>query len=376
MRNRFLRRGQTCFACLGAAMIIQLLGAVVRPANAEISWEGGVTTTYQYADDDRVDPEFTASADLFATIPRSRGEWFFYIEGSTSPDRNGVSSLYPTANADAGSVLNRDGDGGLQISEANYTFFLDKQSTLMFGLIDPSAWLDRSRITNDENTHFLNGSFVNNATIEFPDYTLGGVLRWEQSANRPEMTFVIASSDGIADLPDRSYQDLLNLTANERAAFVGFGAGWLREATTFRLGAWLRTGDHAVFGAPGESDQNYGAYGVFGWQSGSNAINFRMGFANQDVSVATFFSALAYQRESRFGLFGLGLARTGLSNSFRQADLVNVTAAEMFFRVPLGGDHGHITPSIQLVENPGFDTSGSTNPSSAIVFGLRFHWSY
>ena len=300
MRNRFLWPGQSRFAYRMAAVMVQFIGAVVSPAYAEVSWEGGVTATFQYADDDRVDPEFTASADLFATIARSRGEWFFYIEGSTAPDRNGVSSLYPTANADAGSVLNRDGDGGLQISEANYTFFLDNQSSLMVGLIDPSAWLDRSRITNDENTHFLNGSFVNNATIEFPDYTLGGVMRWQQADRRPELTFVIASSDGIGDLPDRSYQDLLKLTAEERGAFVGFGAGWLREATSFRLGAWLRTDDHTVSGQPGESDRNYGAYSVLGWRRGSHAVNLRVGVANRDVSVATFFAAAAYQRKTLY----------------------------------------------------------------------------
>ena len=338
------------------------------------TWNAGITAAYQVADDDRVDPEFTASADLFVTIPRSTGEWLIYLEASTSPDANGISAVYPTANADAGSVLNRDGDGGVQISELNYTFFLKKNRTVMFGLIDPSAWLDRSRIANDENLHFLNGSFVQNATIEFPDYTLGGVFRWLGSESGPEVSLVVASSDGKADLPDRSYQDLLNLTADERGAFLGLGASWLRDRTSVRLGAWLRTDDHAVAGSLGKTEMNYGVYGVFGWQKAANALNVRLGLANEDVSVATQFAAVAYERKTQYGLLGVGLARTVISNSFRQADLDNTSGAETFYRIPIADGDGHVTPSIQYVENPGFDTSGATASSSAVVAGVRFHW--
>ena len=344
--------------------------------NDALAWEGGVTAVYQVADDDQVDPEFTASADLFITLPGKTGEWLMYIEASTSPDVNGVSALYPTANADAGSVLNEDGDGGIQISELNYTFQLKDDRTLMLGLINPSAWLDRSRITNDENLHYLSGNFKNNATIEFPDYTLGGVFRWPGSESRPEVSLVISSSDGKADVPDRSYQDLLKLTSDERGAFLGIGASWLRDRSSVRLGAWLRSDDHAVAGSPDDTEMNYGIYGVFGWQDAANAVNIRLGLANEDVSVATRFAAVAYQRETRIGLFGIGVSRTAISNNFRQGDQDSTSAAEMFFRFPGGTSHGHITPSVQYVENPGFDASGSIPSSSAVVAGVRFHGSF
>ncbi len=363
-------RLQAGLACIALAVANDGIAA------SEVNWEAGITTAFQASDDDRVDSELTASADLFVTIPKSNGEWLIYFEASTVPDDDSISSLYPTANADAGSVLNRDGDGGVQISELNYTFFLDNSRTLMFGLIDPTAWLDRSRIANDENLHFLNGSFVNNATIEFPDYTLGGVFRWLGNDARPEFTVVVASSDGIADLPDRSYQDLLSLTANERAAFLGAGASWLHKRSSIRLGAWLRTGDHAVAGSPGEFERNYGMYAVLGWQDGSNALNFRVGLANEAVSVATQFAAIAYERDTPIGLLGIGVSRTALTNRFRRAPLENGTDAEIFLRIPIGESDGHLTPSIQFVENPGFDTSGATQSSSAVVASIRFHWAF
>jgi hypothetical protein len=342
----------------------------------EVTLQGGVTTVLQDSDDSRVDTELTASADLITTLPRGKGEWLLYIEASSTPDSNGISALYPTANADAGSVLNRDGDGGVQISEFNYTFHIGDDRRLMVGLVNPSAWLDRSRISNDENTQFINGSFKNNATIEFPDYTLGAVMRWLGSTARPEISLVIASSDGIADLPDRSYQDLLDLSADDRGAFVGADAKWLRDQTTVRLGAWLRSEDHEVFGSPGEFEANYGIYGVLGWHIGDNALNFRLGMANEDVSIATQFAAASYQRSTRIGLLGFGLASTRIANSFRQADLDDVASAEAFLRIPIGDSGAQITPSIQYVENPGFDASGATLSSSAIVASVRFHWSF
>ncbi|MGB5575980.1 MAG: hypothetical protein WBM88_01075 [Woeseiaceae bacterium] len=343
---------------------------------AEFAWEGGVTSVFQYANDSRVDSELTASADLFVTLPRSDGEWFLYIEASTSPDDDGVSAIYPTSNGDAGSVLDRDGNSHLQVSEFHYTFHMSDDRRLMLGLVNPSAWLDRSRITNDENTHFLNGNFKNNATIQFPDYTPGAVMRWLGSRSRPEVSLVVAGSKGISDLPDRSYQELLDISGDNRGAFVGADAKWLRGQTTFRVGAWFRSEDHPVAGSPNESEKNYGLYGVLGWHGAGNALNFRLGMANKDVSVATHFAALAYERSTPIGLLGLGVSKTRISNSFRQADLEDVAAAEAFLRIPIGDSNGQITPSVQYVENPGFDASGATSGSSAVVAGVRLNWSF
>jgi hypothetical protein len=340
------------------------------------SWNAGVTTVYQVADDNRVNPEFTASADFFLTIPKQTGEWLMYVEASTAPESGAVSATYPTANADAGSVLTRDGDDGIQISEFNYTFFLNDEKHLMLGLIDPSAWLDRSRIANDENIHFLNGSFVQNSTIEFPDYTLGGMFRWLGSGNRPELTFVLGGSEGIADLPDRSYQDLLDLTDARRGAFIGAGASWLYKRASFRLGGWVRTDDHEVGNDPANTESNFGLYTVAGWQHDADALNLRVGLANSDVSIATGFAAVSWERKTRFGLLGVGIARTQISDTFRQANHDDATDAEVFFRIPVASGRGHFTPSVQYVANPGFDTSGSTASSSAMVVGVRFHWSF
>lgn len=353
-------------------MLIGISGMPI--SYADVNIEGGITAAYQAADTDEVDAEFSASVDAVFTIPKKNGEWLIYLEGSSTPDPSGVSATFPTANADAGSVLNRDSDGGIQVSELHYTFRLENNMSLTLGLIDPSASLDRSRITNDENTHFLNGSFVNNATIDFPDYTIGGVLKIAATGARPELSVIVAGSDGIADYPDRSYQDLLSLTSGERGAFIGIGSKWLRNEWTVRLGSWIRTDDHTVLGDPASEENNYGAYAGFGWQRSTHSFNLRFGAANSDVSVATRFAAGAYEHQTRYGLFGAAVARTQIADTFRMATLENVTTAELFFRIPTGRFQGHITPSVQYVENPGFDGSGFGEPTSAVISSLRFHW--
>lgn len=368
----------TAQAASGRLLCIAFAGCLnCQPVHADgVSWEGGITVVYQDTDDSRADAELTASADLFATLNQGRGEWLLYIEASSSPDSNGVSAFYPTANGDAGSVLTAGGGSGVQVSEFNYTFFLDTDRTLMLGLIDPSAWLDRGRIANDENKHFLNGSFVNNATIAFPDYTLGGVYRAVANNRRPEITVVIAGSDGIADTPDRSYQDLLNLNEDGRGVFLGSGASWLFDRISWRVGAWLRNDGQTVEGNTANDEVNFGGYAVFGWQSGANAINVRAGLANSDGSVADRFLAVAYQRKTQVGLFGVGVSETrvdtGIGGSGRDVAL----DSEIYFRIPVLEGAGHVTPSIQYVEAPAVDAIDSASGSSAIVAGVRIHWSF
>ncbi|MBU2676560.1 MAG: hypothetical protein KJP16_05700 [Gammaproteobacteria bacterium] len=342
----------------------------------EVSWEGGITTVYQDTDDERADAELTASADLVATLKQARGEWLLHIEASSSPNSNGVSAFYPTVNGDAGSVLSAGGDGGVQVSEFSYTFLLDDNRSLMLGLIDPSSWLGSGRIANDENSDFLNGSFVNNATIAFPDYTLGGVLGLPGNNRRPDITIVISGSDGIADTPDRSVQDLLDLNEDGRGVFLGTEAHWLHERTAWRVGAWLRNDGQHVEGNATEDEINYGVYGVFDWQADANAINVRAGLANSDGSVADRFFAIAYHRRMQSGILGVGIADTGITRGFGSPGRDYALDSEIYYRVPVLNGTGHVTPSLQYVEVPAVETSDSASRSSAIVASIRFHWSF
>lgn len=353
---------------------IAMMTAFSDMAHCEPSVNGGVTVVYQASDHSYVDDELTASGDLFLRWGAGKGEWLLYIDASSKPDQNGVSAFYPTANADAGSVLNRDGDGGIQISEFNYSFPVSTSTTVSVGLIDPSAWLDQSQIAVDENTQFINGSFTNNATIEFPDYTPGVVYQSRGTGNNPIYTVLISGSDGIADLPDRTYQSLLNLTSDERGIFIGAEGLWHWNAFAYRFGGWWRSDDHAVLGvpdAPGEN--NYGGYALVDWKKDVHAVSLRAGVAKKEVSVATRFVAVAYERQTSGGAIGIGVSSTEVANTFRQRELSDVSSAELYYRHAFYEGRLQVTPSIQHVENPGFDVSGFNRGSTSTILGVRFH---
>lgn len=369
-------RSHHAIASTAAAAVVSVIGACQDTSAAEVDWEGGVTSVFQHADASRTNSELTASADLFATLKNSRGEWLVYIEASTTPRSEGVSAFYPTANGDARSVSTSDGSGAVQVSEFNYTFRADDNRSLMLGLIDPSARLDRSRIANDENRHFLNRSFVNNPTIEFPDYTLGAFFQDLGDGRRPEFSIVVAGSDGIADLPDRSYQDLLDFDDDGRGIFIGSDVGWTFGQSSWRIGAWARTDDRAVAGSGTEKEDNHGIYGVYAWESGPHAINVRAGHANADVSLAESFYAVAYQRSIRLGLFGIGVAHTTISSDYRLGERDNAFDSEVYFRVSVFGGAGHLTPSIQYVEVPGFNLTEPAPGSTALITSVRLHYSF
>ena len=192
---------------------------------------------------------------------------------------------------------------------------------------------------------------------------------------RPEFTIIVSGSDGIADTPDRSYQDLLDLNEDGRGVFLGTGASWLNENTSWRVGGWMRN-DGQDADENSEDDLNYGIYGVFGWQSDANAINVRAGAANSYASVAERFLAIAYQRETALGVFGIGVARTEIAEGVAGTGHTDALDSEMYFRIPVLGESGHITPSLQYLEVPNIDSSESPSVLSAVVASLRFHWSF
>jgi hypothetical protein len=93
-----------------------------------------------------------------------------------------------------------------------------------------------------------------------------------------------------------------------------------------------------------------------------------------------------------FLVFSLGVAHgdelalqagvtTALQNSDDSRVETELTAsADLVLTLPrrtgVGDGGAQVSPSIQYVENPGFDASGPTFSSSSVVASVRFHWSF
>jgi hypothetical protein len=356
----------------GMAFVALLVPGVVLGDWQSLHMAGGLTAVNQReAGGSRHDT--AVSADLFAYLPTRRGEWMLYLEGATATSADSLFNLYPESNADAGTAQDSKGNSRVQISELNYRWIINDSKELTIGQIDPSAHLDRSRIANDENAHFLGASFVNNPTIQFPDYTLGLMYRINRTAASPEITGILAASDGLADNPSRSYRDLIDLAGDGKGVFLGLGARWAINATRIGIGGWYRSDDQPRLDDPDTMLHNYGIYGVYGWQAGNHGVNLRLGAARAAVSAAEYYAGGAYEGVTPIGALGIGIGRVFKSSDVTAPGTGDTTQVEVFFRVPLWAEDSHITAALQYIENPGFDSSNQTIDRNALLAAVRLH---
>ncbi len=341
----------------------------VRDGRTDLSFETGVTGTFQHASDPRVGDEFQGSLDLVATLPMGPGVWTLYVEGSSSTAGDGVSARIPEANGDAGSALNGDGKGRLQVSELHYEWMLGGGS-LTLGLIDPTGFLDASEVANDETRQFLGTTLVNDPAIEFPDYTLGAVWHQGREDDALHWTLLVAGSHGLAD-GDGTYGALFDLGAAGKGAFVATEAAWTPEDTTWRLGAWIHTAAHPhLDGTPG-SAANRGLYAVADGALGKARWNLRAGLADPRVSAVANFVGIAVERPLASATLGLGLTRSGPSNHLGSGAAAT-WQGEIYTRFHLA-EGLHLTPDIQWVRHTGL--GGPPNlDTDALILGVRLSY--
>lgn len=337
--------------------------------------EGGFTLITQHADDRRIDDETLISIDLLATLPAGAGEWTIYVEGSSSPRANGVSSLIGEANGDAGSATNRSGKGRLQVSELHYTLPAGEAS-LTLGLMDTSAFLDGSEVANDETSQFLGSTLINNPTIEFPDYTLGVAYTRELLQDSIEFTTVLASSHGLGDNPAKSYPRLLEVDDRHKGVFAAMEIGYSWRALYLRAGGWINTGDHTRLDGSGNGrEHNSGVYVSIDGTMNEAKWNLRAGLADDEVSQAGDFIGLAVEHPFMGSTLGAGITRTGLSDKGVSAGQDDTTQGELYLRYEYN-EQLHISPTLQWIENSGFDSSGSSLDERLTVLSLRANYSF
>lgn len=366
-------------AGLSAAVLV--IGAgLAGPAMADdtLTFEGGLTGIYQAASDDRVDSEASLSGDFF--VRQTFGNWSIngHLEGSTTPRVNGVNALIPGANADSGSAVNSRDKGRVQLSE----LFLEYGAegfTAAVGLIDATGFLDGSHVANDEAGQFINGSLVNNPSIEFPDYTLGGVMSFDGAGLRPSVTVLVGGSSGLADNPSRSYTELAQLGTSGKGVFAAAEFGWsvdeLGEDGAIRLGVWTNTADHTRLDATSTDESNQGVYGIVDGTASGFAWNLRAGVADASVSPVAWFAGAAVEHELMTDLTGgLGVTHTAASDDLG-VGFSDSTQGEVYLRYNVS-ENVHVTPSVQYVTNPGFDDTDTVVDDSVWVFGIRLGYDF
>lgn len=347
-------------------------GAVTMP-DQPIAVEGGITAVLQVPDDKRIDAELVSSFDLVTTLTAGGGRWVIYIEGNTTPRAEGVSTLLGEANADAGSALDRDGKGRLQVSELHY-FHSYAGGLLVAGLVDVTTSLDGSEVANDETSQFLSSPLVNNPTIDFPDYSLGVVYNREASEGKG-FSLVLLGSHGLADNPDASYAQLVDIDADGKGVFAAAEGQWPVAGIQLRTGVWINTADHAQLDGGAGTADNYGVYLVADGHLATGMWNLRAGLANAKVSQASHFLSAALERPLHKATLGLGIAYTGVSNKDTTPQLDDMLLAEGYLRFALR-QQVTLTPALQWINNSGFDASGTPLHSDQVLASLRLSYTF
>lgn len=345
---------------------IALLNSSAVLANG-IETEVGAVINLQHASDNRVDSDGFASFDFAATLPQGNGLWTLYLEANTDIRDEQVSGIIGEANADAGSALDANGNGRLQVSELFYTLAAIN-GELNLGLLDATGIFDASDVANDEGSQFVGGSFVNNPTIGFPDYTLGVIYTTENEDKRTGYSIAVMSSHGIGDNEHASYSELFNIGDDHKGVFVAGEYNWQLTNSQWRAGVWANTADNEYVNGSNNTSNNYGLYLSTDIDLNGSSLNVRAGLADADVSEASNFIAVTYETELFGNTTGLGLARTGASNEL--ADAKDTVHAEIYSRFDIN-QHLHITPSIQWIKKSGFDDSETSFDNDITIIGLR-----
>ncbi len=337
---------------------------------------GNLVITGQSASQDSVKNDVSASGDLVWLHAVGTGLWTVHEEGSTTPSGNSVSALIPEANGDAGTALDSDNQGRIQLSELYYSIREDDNPERIFhlGLLDMSSFFEQSRIASDETTQFLGASFVGNPTIEFPDYSLGLVFE-----SRPEawgmLRFGIASSRGLADNPKRSYSQLLSAVDGKQGVFAIGSWSWESPAWLVRAGLWANTQDHAALDGSDPEEKNFGQYLLLGFKQGSHGLNIRFGHANERVSQAVRFVSASYQYRWGAWVTGLAAAESRVADGDLLSGLADTRHYEWYLRHRFW-KNVFLTLDAQHLDNSRFGIGSSGISGHVNILGLRWTWLY
>lgn len=345
----------------------------VIPDNKEgFVFEGGVTVTGQFSNAKRINNEILASFDLFGNAPLGDGQLSIYLEGNLSPSGRGIASQLGITNADAGSALDRNDNGRLQLSELHYLWPINNGEVYL-GLIDPTRFLDASDIANDETQQFIGAGFVNNPLIGFPDYTLGIAYHYVASDNQPGFAAMLSSSHGIADNPNRSYRQLIQLFDQDKGLFAGAELYYPWRNIKIRTGLWINSASKQHIDEPQSKAKSYGVYTSIDAEAGHHQWNLRYGYTNPDVTTSNHFAAIAYQYQYKQATLGLGLAHQRITHKTKDNTNSPNTQAELYLRInPVPGLS--ITPSIQYLHGKSTSQNDQQLSKNNWVAGLRLSY--
>ncbi|HET7315087.1 carbohydrate porin [Salinisphaera sp.] len=358
-------RTKTCGGLAGAALLAAGIAGPAAAADADDNayLEGIVIGTYQatgesHIDGQKIDDEANGELYLFGALDMGPGAWNLEVRAATTPADHGVSSFYGS-NASVGETTDGDGDGRIAVTQLFYELPMGL-GDLRAGLLDPTAVLDGNDVANTEYTQFLAGAFVNNPTIGFPSFVLGGAYQGNTPGHLGYKLFV-GSDSGLQAEDDPTYHNVFAVGGHRggyrKGVFTGAELDWHADGYTAQAGVWYDTGEVAPLGRTDGGENGYGLYALAGTPLAAGRLEGRAGIANEDAQAAANFLSLAYELPLRFAnrdtTLGVAVARTG--DSGRLAfDSDPIYRAEAYWRINVAGSF-YVSPDLQYINNAGFE---------------------
>lgn len=270
-------------------------------------------------------------------------------------------------------------DGNLHVSELFTNIKLSNEHNVMLGIMDGTGWLDTSIITNDDTRNFITPDFVNNLTIDFPDYAPAiGLLSQLKIGVSNTLYFSTARELDISQAKVHEYHEQVGVEGedtDDRGLFAANETAWVIDNGLIAIGAWLRSGDYVNL--TNEQDNklnNYGVYSVVNRTYGDVTFETRLGWANPKVSeVAQFYAVnLEYKSNSFFAKsrMGAGISRRVVGDLPKNTTLKDTSTLEVYYAVPVTKNF-EITPFVQNFNPPIMTQDTTLNLKDLWSFGVR-----
>lgn len=338
--------------------------------------EASMNLIHQHSSESKIKSETTLSIDINLEYELTDKDLIvFHIEASSTPQKNGVSSMILDSNADSASAVDDSDNGRIQVSQLFYQTEFSNNKQFTIGLVDATSFSDSSLIANDEGQQFITPSLVNNPVIDFPDYVIGLAYQADFAEHLSAVVF-LSSTHGLADNQSRNYSNLFEVQKDEKGIFSATEIQYSNPNWLINGGAWLHNGNHEALDDTTKVDlSNYGIYTNINRILGNHTLGLRTGLANPKVSVASEFISLAYQYSSNNSVLGLGYSNL-ITSSFNQDNSLknNQEMIELYTNYAINKNLS-FTPAVQMYKNPQIDTTLINNaPDELYNFSLRLFY--
>ena len=298
------------------------------------------------------------------------GKGFIHLEAGSGQGVEDELKLFSSVNRDA------DDDENVRLTEAWYEHYIGEATTLTFGKIDATGFIDTNEYANDEGAQFLGRIFRNSSTIEFADNAAGLRLAIEPSEI---IDIEIVGMDG-----DSVWEDIFDDVFV--ATQINFKPNLFSRDGNYRLIGWVNDREHTKwddatstkeegygFGISFDQEltDNLGAFLRYGWQDPEQRLNGEGFSLEHSWSTGLQLSGAIWNRDD--DVFAIAYGQVDPSDDYKNAG-TNLNAKsedhlEAYYSFKVN-EHLTLSPDIQVIWNP-YGGDAANGDGTITVFGLR-----